>query len=218
MKRFFSLSFIPILLMFMMPVTSWAKEAPGKKIQVVKSDSLKMRAAPKKDAKVILSLSKYYPAEVIETKSGWTKVKTRKNTKGWVQSKYLARGPYLSVDGKLANVRAGSKSRDRVLFTLENHYPVKVLEKKDSRVKIVDYEGDEGWIHQSLLTDASYVIVMLKSINLREGPGTQHEKRFTAERGVVFKVLEEKDGWIHVKHADGDEGWCSAKIVWGWRF
>ncbi len=218
MKRFFSFPAVIIFLMFLMPLSTWAKDSPGKNIHVVKSESLKMRKAPSKDAKVILSLSKFYPAEVMETKSGWSKVKTRKNTVGWVQSKYLARGPYLSVSGKLANVRSGPKSRDRVLFTLENHYPVKVLEKKESRVKIVDYEGDEGWIHQSLLTDTPYVIVMLKSINLREGPGTQHEKRFTAERGVVFKVLEEKDGWIHVKHADGDEGWCSAKIVWGWRF
>ena len=37
-----------------------------------------------------------------------------------------------------------------------------------------------------------------------------------AQRGTTFQVLAEKDGWLKVKYEDGDIGWTSAKIVWGW--
>ncbi len=83
-------------------------------------------------------------------------------------------------------------------------------------MQVKDYEGDTGWAHETYLSTKSCVVAKEKTINLREGPGTQYPKRFVADKGAVFQVMEEKGGWLHLKYADGDEGWCSAKIVWGW--
>jgi len=34
------------------------------------------------------------------------------------------------------------------------------------------------------------------------------------EKGIPFKVLGHKDNWLHVEHADGDQGWIHASLVW----
>jgi SH3-like domain-containing protein len=37
---------------------------------------------------------------------------------------------------------------------------------------------------------------------------------FDADKGTPFKVLEKKDRWIKVQHADGDTGWIFSSLVW----
>ena len=124
------------------------------------------------------------------------------------------------------NLRASASTKSPVTIELLDKYPLMVLEKSGERVKVVDHEGDSGWAHHSYLSANRYVIATPPAtangwINLREGPGETadgkyHPKRFMAQEGTVLRVLEEKDGWIKVQHEDGDVGWCSANIVWGW--
>jgi SH3-like domain-containing protein len=77
-----------------------------------------------------------------------------------------------------------------------------------------DFEGDRGWIHDSLLDDVKAVVVKNNKCNVRSGPGTDKTIRFTVDKGVPFKVLEKKGKWIHVMHADGDQGWIHQSLVW----
>lgn len=209
-RRFFP---IPILTLLLLLPTLARADNSERLIKVERAD---FHEKPSAESAVPFTISQFYPVEEIGREGEWVKVKTPKDSVGYIKNEQLTRSAYLSIKGKIANIRSGPEISDRLLFTLAEHYPVKVVEKEGERLKVVDYEGDSGWVHENFVSSEPYVIVRLDQINLREGPGTQHAKRFTAEKGVVFKVLDEKDGWLHVRHADGDEGWCSAKIVWGW--
>jgi SH3-like domain-containing protein len=121
---------------------------------------------------------------------------------------------FLSVRKEKVNVRAGPGTSHEILWQVYKNYPVKVLEKKGEWVKAEDYENDVGWIYRPLLSEVHTVIVIKDKINIRSGPGTNHEIAFQAEKDVIFQLLETKDNWLKVKHED-HVGWIHKDLVWG---
>ncbi|MBR9988054.1 MAG: SH3 domain-containing protein [Desulfosarcina sp.] len=120
----------------------------------------------------------------------------------------------LSVSTDIANIRSGPDTSDAVIWQVEKYHPLKVVKKQGSWCLFEDFEGDRGWIHNSLLADIKSVIVILDKCNVRSGPGTDNDIQFTVDSGVPFKVLETKGDWLQVIHADGDKGWIHRSLVW----
>jgi SH3-like domain-containing protein len=175
-------------------------------------------------------LEQFTPVEVISADTDWTQVKTASDKTGYVLNKNLSDSCFVSTKisgGKKVNLRMGTEDNSPVCVELLTDYPLWVIESnKKGRIHVVDYEGDGGWAHKSFLSFDRYVVATppedVAWIAVREGAGTDKSgkplfpRRFQAERGTAFKVIEEKAGWLHVQHADGDAGGCSAKVVWGW--
>ncbi|BBO90811.1 hypothetical protein DSCOOX_39910 [Desulfosarcina ovata subsp. ovata] len=126
----------------------------------------------------------------------------------------LARAQRLSVAADIANIRSGPDTGNAVIWQVEKYHPLEIVKKQGDWYLFKDFEGDRGWIYKSLLTDTETVIVKGDNCNVRSGPGTDNDIRFTVDNGVPFKVLEKKDVWLHVIHADGDEGWIHRSLVW----
>ncbi len=120
----------------------------------------------------------------------------------------------LSVNADIANIRSGPNTSDAVIWQVEKYHPLQVIQKEGEWCLFEDFEGDRGWIHSSLLTNTRTVIVTNDQCNVRSGPGTENDIQFTVDKGVPFKVLEEKGKWLHVVHADGDKGWIHRSLVW----
>ncbi|MDL2286430.1 SH3 domain-containing protein [Desulfococcaceae bacterium OttesenSCG-928-F15] len=112
------------------------------------------------------------------------------------------------------HVRSGPGTQYQSLWEAEMNYPVQVLEKKDKWIRFRDFEGYEGWISRPLLAKIDTVVVKRSQVNIRSGPGTNHEVAFLVEKGVPFRVLSRKGDWIQVQHADGDKGWIKKDLVW----
>lgn len=219
--------FLLTTLLCLSAFASFDSPTPGEMV-LVKSDNVSLYATASDNASKQGDLGKFEPVKILEQSGEYSQVQTSDNKTGFVKTDQLSPSRFATTDisgGRKVNVRAEETINSPVLFRLETNYPVKVIEKKKDRLKIVDYEGDEGWIHKNLLKIERYVVATppegLEWINMREGPGLDEDrkpiypKRFVAQRGAIFKVLDEKDGWIKVQHADGDEAWCSANIVWG---
>jgi SH3-like domain-containing protein len=120
----------------------------------------------------------------------------------------------LSVKADIANVRVGPGTDEMVIWQVEKYHPLNVLRKQGGWCMFEDFEGDRGWIHGDLLDDTRSIIVKKDNCNVRSGPGTDTDIRFTVDRGVPFKVLEKKGAWLHVVHEDGDQGWIHRSLVW----
>jgi len=125
------------------------------------------------------------------------------------------RAERMSVTAAKANIRSGpGTEKYTVLWEVERYYPVEVLRRQDGWVFFRDFEGDEGWIHEQLLGKEKTVITRTDMVNMRSGPGTQNAIVFKAEKGVPFRVLEQKGDWIHIESSDGDKGWIHKNLVW----
>ena len=120
----------------------------------------------------------------------------------------------MAAKGDIANVRSGPGAKHEVLWQIEKYHPVLVVEKTGDWYRFRDFEGDEGWIHASLLDKTPTVIVRVRRCNVRSGPSTDAEIAFTVDRGIPFKVLQKKGRWFEVEHADGDKGWIFETLVW----
>jgi len=120
----------------------------------------------------------------------------------------------LSVSSKIANIRSGPGTDYEILWKVENYFPISVLKKSGKWINFRDFEGDEGWIHTSLIHKKPTVITKKNKCNVRTGPGTNHDIVFTVEKGIPFLVIDRQKNWIQIKHADGDRGWIYKSLVW----
>jgi SH3-like domain-containing protein len=120
----------------------------------------------------------------------------------------------LTVKASIANVRSGPGKTYEILWKVEQYHPLEVLTKSDQWIQFRDFEGDIGWIHQSLVASIPAVITRSDKCNVRKGPGTSFDILLTVERGIPFKILERKGKWLQVRHADGDQGWIHKSLVW----
>ncbi len=120
----------------------------------------------------------------------------------------------MAVKVDTANIRAKPDQQSDTLWQVEKYYPLLILEKKESWYRFKDFEGDVGWIHNSLVDDTPTVIVKVDRANIRADAGTQYDLVFDAQKGTPFKVLEKKGRWLKVQHADGDVGWIFNSLVW----
>ena len=150
------------------------------------------------------------------------KVKSQIKTIGWVFvfvllfSMHAAAGERMAVGVSVANIRSGPGQDYEILWKTEKYTPVDVLDRDQSGdwIYFQDYEGTKAWIHKNLVRDMDTVMTKTGLCNIRSGPGTDHDLRFQAEKGVPFEVVTRKGDWIQIKHADGDTGWIHQKLVW----
>ena len=120
----------------------------------------------------------------------------------------------LSLTAGIANIRSGPGMEYDVLWQVEQYHPFIIIEKKGDWYKIKDFENDVAWLNKSLLGKIEGVVTIKNKCNIRSKPGTKSQVLFTVEKGVPFKVLERKENWIKIEHADGDVGWIYKTLVW----
>jgi SH3-like domain-containing protein len=120
----------------------------------------------------------------------------------------------LTIIAPVASIRSEPDSKSDILWKAEKYYPIFVTRKSDSWYYFRDFEGDNGWVHKTLVGDVPAVITKKDLCNIRSGPSTKDNILFSVEKGIPFKVLEHKDHWLHVEHTDGDRGWIFDALVW----
>jgi SH3-like domain-containing protein len=120
----------------------------------------------------------------------------------------------LAVSAADANIRSGPGPNQDVLWKVEKYYPIEVFETSGMWLHFKDYEGDNGWIHKSLVDKTSTVVTKQNGCQLRAGPGAEQPVLIKVDKGIPFKVLKREGRWIHVEHADGDKGWLHDTLVW----
>ena len=126
----------------------------------------------------------------------------------------VAHAERLAISAPVANIRSGPGTNYDLLWKVQKYFPIFVIEKSGEWYHFEDFEGDEGWVHQSLVSKIQTVITKNETANVRSGPGTNYEVLFTIEKGIPFKVLKRENNWIHIEHADGDKGWIHKSLVW----
>ncbi len=118
-------------------------------------------------------------------------------------------------------MRSGPGTQYKVLWQLGSGFPLKVLTQKGDWYRVQDFEGSVGWVHKMVTTSSPHMIVNVhkktkRKINVRSGPGTNNRIVAQAYYGVVFKTLEQKNGWVHVEHEKGITGWIKRSLLWGY--
>jgi SH3-like domain-containing protein len=125
-----------------------------------------------------------------------------------------------SIQGDQTLLRQRPDKTSTVLWELNNGFPVEIIKKQGDWVNIRDFENDSGWVLKSKISAKHHVIVKAnrneeQSINIRSAPNINSSTIGNAFYGVVFTVVEKKDGWVKVKHDSSLTGWVKADLLWG---
>ena len=133
----------------------------------------------------------------------------------------IASAEMVSIKGDDINMRSGPGTNHPVLYTLGSGMPLDVINRSEDWLQIKDFEGDTGWVHQSMvMSDNPTVIVKANKdstaqINVRSGPGTKNKIVGKAFYGVVFRKLGEKKQWVEGEDDGGVKGWIDRSLLWG---
>ena len=120
----------------------------------------------------------------------------------------------LSVSVPEAKIRSGAGNNFEVLWKSEKNFPLVVVKKVGEWYQVKDFEGDQGWVHQSLVGNAPSVITINVKNTLRSEAKPEAKILFSVGPGIPFKVLKRNNKWILAEHADGDKGWIHESTVW----
>ncbi len=123
---------------------------------------------------------------------------------------------YVSVNAHDVNVRQQPTTRAQAEWVLDRGYPLRVLERRGKWLKVADHEATLGWIHAPLTSKTPHRIVSARRANLRAGPSTGQRLLATLERGETLRTLGTRGGWVRVQRENGQRGWISARLTWGW--
>lgn len=121
----------------------------------------------------------------------------------------------VSVVVDKTDLHSGPGDKFPVTWTLGAGFPLSALEEQEDWYKVLDFEGDSGWIRKKLVGKEPHLIIKAEKANIRSGPSDRYRLIGKANRGVVFQILKVRDNWVKVKHGKGVTGWVSRSLVWG---
>lgn len=110
--------------------------------------------------------------------------------------------------------RAGPSFDHPVLWQYERKgLPVLVIKESIAWRRVRDPDGDEVWIHHSLLSGGASALVTRETV-LRRTPNETAGAVLRAEQGVVAALLTCDGGWCRIG-LDRQKGWVPADALWG---
>ena len=110
---------------------------------------------------------------------------------------------------------APSSRADR-LFIASRHYPFEVLVRLDQWTKVRDVNGEVAWVENRALGEQAMVLVTVPLADVRAAADAQSPLVFEAYKHVLLElVAPPADGWVKVRHRDGQQGFIRAAHVWG---
>jgi SH3-like domain-containing protein len=128
--------------------------------------------------------------------------------------------PALALDYRTVTEAAPAydapSAKSKPLFVVLAGTPVELVVGLDGWSKVRDNRGDLIWIEKRHLADKRNVIVRVDRAQVRGAAADKAALVFEAERDVVLELVEAlPDGWVKVRHRDGQNGFLKATQVWG---
>ena len=122
---------------------------------------------------------------------------------------------YLSLKNNEVNLRQGPSFEYPIkLIYKKKFFPVKVLDKSDNWIKILDYFNNSGWIHISQLTKKKSAICIKNNILLYKKDTIYSKPIAKLEAGRLVLIKKCKIKWCKIK-TENFGGWVLKSSLWG---
>jgi len=124
---------------------------------------------------------------------------------------------FVSLRAEVVNMRTGPGVQYPVEWVYKrNGLPVEIISEYDTWRKVRDWQGTQGWIHQSMLYGKRKFIVIGSERMVRRSASSDSAARAILESGVIGKVIECKkpSSWCKIE-VDSITGWLRRVDVWG---
>ena len=110
-----------------------------------------VRSGPGTQYDIIWKVEKYHPLFIVKKSNEWYQFEDFEGDKGWVHKSLVGKIKTIITKSNISNIRSGPGTQFNVLFTVEKGIPFKVLKSEGPWINIQHADGDQGWIHVSLV-------------------------------------------------------------------
>jgi len=123
---------------------------------------------------------------------------------------------FVSLRSNKVFVRTGPALRYPIKWVyVKQGLPVEIIQEFDTWRKIRDLNGQEGWIHQSLLSGRRKALVNTKEdVFLVRKPISEAKQVAILEPKVIVTLKECSGAWCSAE-VGSFEGWIEKKSLWG---
>jgi SH3-like domain-containing protein len=122
---------------------------------------------------------------------------------------------FVTLNTDEVNVRTGPGIRYPIKLLLKKDgLPVEIIKEFDVWREIRSMEGDEGWVHKSLLSGRRAVIIQKHLQTLFKKPDEGSRPIVKLEPGVIAGLDHCEKEWCYLKVASF-RGWLKRDNIWG---
>jgi len=124
---------------------------------------------------------------------------------------------FASLRAEETNVRSGPGQNYPIKFAFKlRGIPIRVISEYDNWNEIQDYEGQSGWVTQSLLTKKRTLMVRTAKsfINMHSKNNEKSRIIFRLENNVIGDYLKCVDDWCNIK-INNKKGWVQKIDLFG---
>lgn len=122
---------------------------------------------------------------------------------------------YVSLKADEANVRRGPSLSHRIDWVFQRrNMPLQVVAEYGHWRRVIDRDGQGGWVHYMMLSGVRTVIVDENMMPLRTRPDDTAPERAELEQGVIAKLGDCTKDWCEL-NAGGYSGWAHKSVLWG---
>ena len=120
---------------------------------------------------------------------------------------------FVSLKSDEVNLRIGSSKNYPIIlkYTFKN-LPVKIVDEFQNWRKVIDIEGNQGWIHKSLIKGDRYGIINKENSKILSKPNGKLIGKIGKKRVVALKKCLLK--WCLISY-NNHSGWINKKNIWG---
>lgn len=123
---------------------------------------------------------------------------------------------FRSIGDRPAVLYDAPSQKSNKLSILGRSNPVEVLVKLEKWSKVRESTGEVAWIETPFLSEKRFVVVTSQSGEVRMQPNPAAAIVFEAQKQVLLEPTGPAvDGWIPVRHRDGQRGFIKISQVWG---
>jgi len=122
---------------------------------------------------------------------------------------------YVSLKASESNVRRGPSLTHRIDWVFQRKgMPLQVIAEYGHWRRVIDRDGQGGWVHYTMLSGARTVIIDEDMLALRAKPAPDALENAVLEAGVIARLGSCTPVWCQL-NADGYRGWVQKDHLWG---
>jgi SH3-like domain-containing protein len=124
---------------------------------------------------------------------------------------------FVSLRAGEVNMRTGPGVQYPVEWVYQRRQmPIEIIAEYGTWRKVRDWQGTQGWIHQSMLTGKRTFVITSTVRTIRRSPDAGSPASARAEAGAIGEIRSciKTEGWCRVE-IGGYDGWLRRVDFWG---
>lgn len=124
---------------------------------------------------------------------------------------------FVSLRGHEVNLRAGPGLQYPIEWVYRRQgLPLEIVAEYKTWRRVRDWQGDQGWVHQSMLAGKRTFLIINADQTLRAKPDVEARAVAILSEGVVgeLSACPKTHSWCEVD-VDGYGGWVPRGTIWG---